>query len=923
MALLKEVEAALSEGGLDGLRAWAQANTSRIDGEFLLLIARGGGRSMTDLGFSLARTLAIEKGDPKTLADILYYGGVFYSQTSKNREAAESLDSANRLYVQLGDLSGQADVCQTFGELYFYLGEYPKALEMAEKARLLYEKASNPKGQGRSCLGIGQIYSRTGDLGRALALYERARTIYEESKSTLGRANVGFLLGELYAHLGDLDKALKLEEEALSLYEILDEPLGQGNAAEMMGNIHFLAGNYDKALSLGEKALSFYEAAQDIVGQANIFQLQGDIHSLRKDEALALERYAKARSLYEKAQDTVGQGNIRRKEGNSHSRTREDAKALSEYDEAISLYRKAGAFNEMAIALFKKGSVFARKGPKDQALRLYEEALRDLEMMRARTAVLGLKKLYTEKVYTGYEEASRFMLGNGYPERAFGVVESMKARSFLDMLAESLVSLDEGLDPALRERRDALTAKLSASAKAISRTRDPDKLRAFEREQAEGQAEFEALLTEIRLKNSAYAAVFYPQPVGLETLQKKILRPHEVLVEYHFAEERAYAFVVTPSSFGAVELPGEGKNIRDAVGQYLDRIIGAPGADIEDAQGRLTAGAAAYDLLIRPIAASLPENATLIIVPDDVLARLPFECLIVSVEESTGKPVYLLERHPIKYIQSASVLAFLRTQSPRTGIGEAFVGFGDPVYDYENFNKGAPEYGMPGYESPPDAAGDAVAELNRNRYAGEGGSLKRLRGSGQEVAEIAELFKARGLPEGKIQPRLRRDATEEVAKSPAMADYGYIHFSCHGVLGGGFQSLVLSQIPDSKEDGYLTLGEVVNLKFNARLVVLSACETGKGKEERGEGVTGLTRAVMKAGAPAAAVSLWSVSDAATRELMVRFYRDMINEGLEKDEALRRAKLERLRDDRWVRISDSVSIPAGHPLFWAAFVLYGE
>lgn len=205
--------------------------------------------------------------------------------------------------------------------------------------------------------------------------------------------------------------------------------------------------------------------------------------------------------------------------------------------------------------------------------------------------------------------------------------------------------------------------------------------------------------------------------------------------------------------------------------------------------------------------------------------------------------------------------------------------------------------------------GDFVAELNRGRYDRGGGTLQRLPGSGEEVKGIAALFAASSK---KQTVDLRLDAREESAKAPAMADYGYVHFACHGLLGKGFQSLALSQIPDSQEDSLLMLGEMMACRYKARLVVLSACQTGKGTVERGEGVTGLTRAVMYAGSPAAVVSLWSVSDARTKDLMLRFYSKLLKEGLPKDEALRAAKLEMLKSSYF-----------SSPFFWAAFVMHGE
>jgi CHAT domain-containing protein len=249
-------------------------------------------------------------------------------------------------------------------------------------------------------------------------------------------------------------------------------------------------------------------------------------------------------------------------------------------------------------------------------------------------------------------------------------------------------------------------------------------------------------------------------------------------------------------------------------------------------------------------------------------------------------------------------LAILRKHYQRKGKAKRFIGFGDPVYDYENFKKGPPEKG-----SPESGIGYEIKEIQRGKYDREGGLLDRLQGSGQEVEAIAGLFKKQNQ---KCVVHLREKATEENAKLLDMKEYDYIHFSCHGILGDGFQSLVLSQIPKAKEDGYLTINEIMNCDYHAKLVVLSACQTGSGKVERGEGVIGLTRAVMYAGTPAVVASLWNVQDIATKELMVKFYTNMLEKGMKKEEALRQAKLEMIKGGKY-----------SSPYYWSAFVMYGE
>ena len=189
--------------------------------------------------------------------------------------------------------------------------------------------------------------------------------------------------------------------------------------------------------------------------------------------------------------------------------------------------------------------------------------------------------------------------------------------------------------------------------------------------------------------------------------------------------------------------------------------------------------------------------------------------------------------------------------------------------------------------------------------------MNRLPRSGEEVRSIGRLFEKM---KQKCVVHSRDQASEGKVKSSIMKDFDFIHFACHGLLNDDFQGLVLSQLlaKKSSEDGYFTLNEIMNCAFNAKLVVLSACQTGLGKLERGEGVTGLTRAVMYAGTPAVVASLRDVDDMATKDLMVKFYKNMLEKNLDKTEALRQAKLELLKNKNY-----------RSPLFWSAFVMYGE
>jgi CHAT domain-containing protein len=192
------------------------------------------------------------------------------------------------------------------------------------------------------------------------------------------------------------------------------------------------------------------------------------------------------------------------------------------------------------------------------------------------------------------------------------------------------------------------------------------------------------------------------------------------------------------------------------------------------------------------------------------------------------------------------------------------------------------------------------------------GSLRRLPFSGREANAIVALAPAR-----QALKATGFQATRAAASSPGLADYRIVHFATHGVLNTlrpELSGVVLSLIYERgvKQDGFLRLHDIYGLRLAADLVVLSGCQTALGKEIRGEGLIGLTRGFMYAGARAVVASLWQVDDESTAELMKRFYRGMLKENRRPADALRTAQLEMSRQKRW-----------SAPFYWAGFVLQGD
>jgi CHAT domain-containing protein len=226
-------------------------------------------------------------------------------------------------------------------------------------------------------------------------------------------------------------------------------------------------------------------------------------------------------------------------------------------------------------------------------------------------------------------------------------------------------------------------------------------------------------------------------------------------------------------------------------------------------------------------------------------------------------------------------------------------------------SKGLLAFGNPSYTFGKSSKGEknkTNVEIMRELYLEEGFDFSPLPHSKKEILEISKYF-----PEKKREVYIEKKAKEETFKNVSLKDYQVIHFACHGFMAEKFpfrSALVLSLDEDPKEDGFLQVRELYNLRMKADLVVLSACQTGKGKMERGEGILGLPRIFFYMGARSVISTLWKITDESTAKFMDLFYQ-YLAEGNDKSQALRLAKLEMI-DSKY-----------SHPFYWAAFVLNGD
>lgn len=850
------------------------------------------------------------------------------------------------------------------GDVHERRKDFPQATRFYQEALKVLKPPADCQEMIRALRQLGDVHVSAGDFGAAYSAYNQALVHAEGACDVLLVAEINDYLGFCHRKLGDCGKAIDYHRRALKCSEAIaaDEARQRARARSLnhlgicTAELTRSAANntdpvrtaerYREAIGYEEEAQSHASATRDRWRQGYVLRELCSLHlelggtltggqataEYQRGLACATEALALATTMQEKEWEGLAlhcQGLVLARLGQPgaglaafdralgiwaqigdfksagmahtfvarefHETAGRLDEALGSYDQALAAFRKVGEAESEGLALAGKARVMVARNRTAEAAQLYDEGLAKLESVRAKARFLEFRKALMGKIYDRYEEAALFAIGQGWRERAFRYAESMKARSFLDQLAESHIELEKGIAPELKAKRDGLEQAIQAAAVRLAEEHrkpspDPAILDAARANMESLIDELDRIRKQVRLDNPIYASIQYPDPVAVPKLQQTVLAAGETMLEYFFTAKTVYCFVVTRERFETLELAATSDEVRDRVAALLDNLKSGPA--MGEGYDRAAAGEL-YDLLLKP-AEKFLTGQTLIIVPDDILALLPFEALVVIKDEDRS---YLLECNPVKYVQSATILATLRSLPRASDTDGGFIGFGDPVYAYERFRKGEPE------DAPQQEQGGSLGQIG-----GMVGKLNRLEASGDEVRTINGLFQE-AKRDGKCL--LRADAREGVAKSAAMGRYGFIHFSMHGLLAPGFQAIAFSQIPGEREDGLLTLGEIMNLRYHANLVVLSACQTGLGRLERGEGVTGLTRAVMYAGSPAAVVSLWNVDDRGTGELMQRFYASMLRDREPKSAALREAK------------RGMLGTRYRHPGFWAAFIMYGE
>lgn len=856
--------------------------------------------------------------DPAHRAGALVSIGSFLGDVDHNKQAIEYYKNAktivdeNGLTWLLPELHNNLGTAHDLmGEFDVSIGHYRKSLEIARKEgdRLIEGFAlghigthyRQRQGQPEDSLGplnqslqilesikespvaykalsinwlqIAIAYKQHADLRPALVAYSKADAIARELKLEGVSASAVNEMGTIHIRLGNPEAARAKFENALAVFERLNHRGGISTTLLNLALLHRDAKQYDLALSRARRSLILAQKAESQRRICTRHIFLGQVYADMKDYAAASDEWRKAMRIADAQGYDRERAIIYKEEARVHLANNDGKSAISAAEKGLEIAKTLYDFDVQSElhVLAGRANLMARR--LSDAERNFLLAIHAIELTRdlAIGAPADLQRFF-EKRTKPYVEMVDLLASAGRDEEALSFAEQTKARVLLDVLRQSdrtPSGMPTSEESALREQLQQIRSDLRVAEKA--KPKNQESLKELRDRFARVRIELDDLSTRriaadpaLRLRTGRL------EPIAVSSLTPTEIPIDTAILEFSVHADRTHLFVIT---------------FDDNRQAQLQRFTVK--TSVEDLQGSLTEfhdllqngrrrtrakGQEIFNVLFSEAYSAIQAKSNWILIPDKVLWSLPFQAL----QRPDG--VYLIEDHSIRYCQSLAVR-------------EQFAGSASQLSAPLSVKVFANPSGLP-------------AEFKNLKHAlTEGAAIRRVVGR-----DSCELLTGRG-------------ATELSAKETANGNYDILHFATHAEFISTrplYSSLLLSPTKRGNseliEDGYFEAREVMSMQLPAKLVVLSACETGRGKIGNGEGIVGLTWAFMIAGCRDAVVSQWKVDSEGTSVLMQRFYHYLLNESLPPDAALRQAQLDLLEG----RTPQTKNHEFRHAFHWAAF-----
>jgi CHAT domain-containing protein/tetratricopeptide (TPR) repeat protein len=827
--------------------------------------------------------------------------------------------------------AGRAVALTQLAEANTRVGNVDRAIALFQEALTLPQP---PATEAITRDNLGGALRRVGRLQEALEAHQRALEYFRANGPRRSVAVVLTRLALAWQQLGDYQRKIALEREVLEIFTEIGDKLGIIRAQTNLATSLRGRNQLDEARTLvaGARAAATAAKLPLYEGQASLVLANIELDAGRPAEAIAPA--TRALELYRAAEYEAGVSVVLQALGEAQHKLGQLEEAAATLAEAIAAARQVSAPSDEQRALHLASQVSRSQGRLTRAREQLEAAIASVERQRAELGGTQLRSGLTAENHALYEDhvdvlvaLHRDQPGQGFDRLALQASELSRARSLLDVLALGAIDVRSGVDPALLAEERSIRARLAekdAVRSTAADAKDTATVTALSREIDELSASLALAESRIATSGPAFATLTRPRPVDVDQLRRDVLSPDTVLLEYAVGDTATWLFAVTLDAIEIVKLPGRDV-LMPAVRAVIDPMTIRPQGGTADAAARQRAvalrdqeTAKALDALGRhvlgPLAGHLAgdwRGKRLVFVPTGPLEYVPFAALPVPPADGApagAGPLALVAQHEVVIAPSAATIAALRRETAgRRPAAKTLALFADPVFEADDPRVARGSTQRRG--TPPQAPVLVASTAGRAATRDVPGRLPQTR---REAMAIAALLPASD----------RRVVTDFAASRQAvldgrLAEYRIVHFATHGLIDAaqpGLSSLALSLVDEhgAPVDGYLRMQDIYNQRLPVDLVVLSACRTALGGEMRGEGLIGLTRGFMYAGARGVVASLWQVDDAATSALMTRFYRHLLVDRLRPAAALRAAQRELAAEPRW-----------SAPYFWAGFVVQGD
>lgn len=830
------------------------------------------------------------------------------------KTAEEALD----LWKSINNKWGIGKTYSAIGYYQLTLQQVMESAQSHQAALAIWRELDIPYEEAQALINLGFVEFRKGEWQNAISFFSQAQKLLDPKAYPFEMGQITTTLGEIFTEIGLTDAAVSNLEQAAEYYRQSKAPFGLANVSLDMGIAYYVAGRYADAISTLQITIAEAEKLNAPTLVAMCHEFLGQTYVALNEPTTALPYFQRALDLFTKGSRVMEAARVQARMGQAYALQQKFQTADTYYTTALKKFQTLSDRLNESATLYAAGKSKMDQHDLESAERYLRQSIEVTEDIRRTPTTSDLTAAFSATIHERYQRYIDCLMlmkktrpAENFEIIAFELSEKARGRSLKELLQAIQTTLIPGIDPQLAQKEQSLrqTLKVKENYKVtlLSQKYDPKQLAALDIELDHLQRQYKELVATIAAQFPSYGRVNEPSSWDLRRIQEQVVTNDDtVLLEYSIGADRSYAWAITRNNIVSYELASEAA-ITEAAQKVYRSLSTPPNADRENELRQ--AANELSKLVLAPVARSL-DKRRIILVADDVLNYIPFQML----PQSGDNPQRLIESHEIVNAPSASILGQLRQETARRQPPpKVLAAFGNPVFvsNYKqakgaNFGELVADLG-PASERWQHALRDIQVDADTLDPA----NIQPLFYTTRELDNLREIAGDQTLLVTGF------DATREMLNNTDLTQYAILHFATHGVLdprnpanSGLFLSMVNRDA--KKQDGFVGLQDIYALKARVDLVVLSACRTGLGKEVKGEGLIGVTRGFMNAGASSAVASLWSVDDQATAELMKHFYANMLRQGMPPAAALRAAQNTIRNDPRW-----------SSPYYWAAFTFQGD